>query len=254
MADERQSDIVIRGKSIREDDSGQILLDDIWELAKAPEHKRPANWRIGAAARALISALKVKIGISNINDADPIYAKRGKGQKGTFAHPILAAAYAGYLDPNLEIEVREVWLRYRAGDATLADEILQRASAEENRWAGVRALSRAQRNGYTDVLKAHGVHDKGYLACTEAVYTHLLGGESWQLRNALGLPKGTNLRDAVGIDNLSWIMAAEALAADRIEDEGSIGNFQCEEATAKAAAAIRRAIEDDRRSRKSRAA
>lgn len=52
----------------------------------------------------------------------------------------MAAAYAGYLDPNLEVEIREVWLRYRAGDATLADEILQRASAEANHWAGMRAL------------------------------------------------------------------------------------------------------------------
>jgi len=47
---------------------------------------------------------------------------------GTYAHPILACAYAGYLSPELEIEVREIWLRYRAGDATLADEVLARAS------------------------------------------------------------------------------------------------------------------------------
>ena len=254
MADQDKSDIVIRGRSIREDDTGQLLLDDIWELAKAPATKRPAYWRIGAGARALISALTNKIRNSDIKSEDPIYAKRGRGQKGTYAHPILAAAYAGYLDPDLEIEVREVWLRYRAGDATLADEILQRASAEENRWAGVRALSRAQRNGYTDVLKAHGVHDKGYMACTEAVYVHLLGGESWKLRGALGLPRGTNLRDAVGIDNLSWIMAAEALAADRIEDEARAGNYQCEEASIIAAKAIRRAIDEDKRSRQSRAA
>ena len=46
----------------------------------------------------------------------------------------------------------------------------------------------------------------------------------------------------------SRIMAAEALAADRIEDENCIGNFQCEEASATAAKAIRKAIEDDRRS------
>ncbi|SRR5579883_238219 len=55
-----------------------------------------------------------------------------------------AAAYAGYLSPKLELEVREVWLRYGSDDATLADEILQRATAEENRWAGARAISRSQ--------------------------------------------------------------------------------------------------------------
>ena len=252
MADSpnQSSEIILRGHKLTEDSTGQILLDDIWEMARAPKHKRPANWKIGAAARSLISALKLKIGISNIKDGEPIYAKRGQGQKGTFAHPILAAAYAGYLDPDLEIEVREVWLRYRAGDATLADEILQRASADANKWAGIRALSRAQRIGYTDVLKAHGVTGKdGYMGCTEAVYMHLLGGKSYELRNALGLPKGANLRDSVGIDNLSYLMAAEALAADRIEDEGCMGNAECVEASAISAAAIRNAVESDRLSR-----
>lgn len=255
MANESQNAIVIRGRSIREDGAGHLLLDDIWELAQAPAHKRPAKWRFGPRAKALIAALKFKIQKLDINARDPIEAKRGQGQKGTYAHPILAAAYAGYLDDDLEIEVREVWLRYRAGDATLADEILQRASAEANKWAGARALSRSQRIGYTDTLKAHGVTGKeGYMACTEAVYTHLLGGRSWELRNSLQLPKGANLRDAVGMDNLSWLMAAEALAADRIEDEGCIGNRECEEASAAAASAIRDAIENDRRSRRMRAA
>ncbi|OHD05587.1 KilA-N domain-containing protein [Sphingopyxis sp. RIFCSPHIGHO2_12_FULL_65_19] len=255
---DNRRDIVIRGKAIREDGAGNILLDDIWTLAQAKQTKAPKFWQMGQAAKALINALNFKVRNSNLNGdgvCEPIYAKRGQGQKGTYAHPILAAAYAGYLDPNLEIEVREVWLRYRAGDSTLADEILQRASAEANKWAGLRALSRSQRSGYTDVLKAHGVTGKeGYMACTEAVYVHLLGGKSWELRNALGLPKGANLRDAVGIDNLSWLMAAEALAADRIEDEGCTGNDECADASATAARAIKKAIEDDRRSRKRRAA
>lgn len=258
MADERRNDIVIRGRSIREDGTGKLLLDDIWELAKGKPSQVPRFWRFQQGAKALINALKFKVRNSNIKSAadsgEPIYAKRGQGQKGTYAHPIIAAAYAGYLDPDLEIEVREIWLRYRAGDATLADEILQRATAEENLWAGTRALGRAQRNGFTDVLKAHGVHDHGYRACTEAVYVQLLGGESWQVRNAMGLPRGTNLRDVVDIGSLSLIAAAEALAAERIEEEGCTGNFQCEQASSTAAKAIRRAVDEDRRSRKKRAA
>jgi hypothetical protein len=82
----------------------------------------------------------------------------------------------------------------------------------------------------------------------------LLGGQSWQIRNERGLPRGANLRDAVGMDDLSYIMAAEGLAAERIADEGCTGNFQCEEASAKAASAIRRAIDEDRRSRRKKAA
>jgi hypothetical protein len=249
-------DLTIRGKTIGEDADGRICLDDIWALAEAKPTKKPSNWKAGAAATALIGALAKKIRNSGLfpgrKDAALIQASRGRGNKGTFAHPILAAAYAGYLNPDLEVEVREVWLRYRAGDATLADEILQRASAEANHWAGVRALGRTQRKGYTGVLKAHGVVAKGYMDCTEAVYLHLLGGKSYQLRDKMSLPPLTNVRDHLDADKLAYVMAAEALSAERIEEEDRKGNADCAAASARSAAAIRIAIEADRKDRQKR--
>ena len=148
--------------------------------------------------------------------------------------------------------MREVWLRYRAGDATLADDILQRASAEANHWAGVRALARARRRNYTDVLKEHGVVAKGYMECTEAVYLHLLGGKSFQLRTSMNLPPKTNLRDHLGADKLAYIMAAEALSAERIVEEARQGNADCAAASARSASAIKAAIEADRKDRQKR--
>lgn len=68
------------------------------------------------------------------------------------------SACAGYLSPKLEVEVREVWLRCRSGDASLADEILEKASPEVNEWAGIRALSRSTRNKHTPILHSHGVN------------------------------------------------------------------------------------------------
>lgn len=62
-----------------------------------------------------------------IRVSDLIYSTLGK-DGGTFAHPVLALAYSEYLSPKLAVEVREVFLRYRAADATLADEILEKAS------------------------------------------------------------------------------------------------------------------------------
>jgi len=248
-----QPSLIVRGAPIREDEEGRICLDDVWALAKGKLGQRPAAWRAGNGATRLVGALLKKIKISDLFRKKPadavIYAKRGRGNAGTFAHPILAAAYAGYLDPDLEVEVREVWLRYRAGDATLADDILQRASAEANHWAGVRALARSNRVKYTDVLKAHGVVDRGYMECTEATYECLLGGPSWKLRTERNLPKKANLRDHLKADELSFVMAAEALAAERIADEGRHGNLGCREASALGASAIRAAIEADRRSR-----
>ena len=120
--------LVLRGKRISEDANGHICLDDIWALSGQKATKQPTRWRATALAKSLIIALEQKIAISSIKENKPrvptVYAKRGRGNVGTYAHPILAAAYAGYLSPKLEIEVREIWLRYRAGDATLADEIL----------------------------------------------------------------------------------------------------------------------------------
>lgn len=251
-----KTDITIRGHAISEDDSGLICLDDIWAAANAKESARPRFWRGSRGAKALIAELEKSVRNSHTFDKSRapsvIYAKMGRGSRGTFAHPVLAAAYAGYLSPKLEIEVREVWLRYRAGDATLADEILQRATAEANRWAGVRALSRAQRNSYTDTLKEHGVAAKGYMECTEALYLHLLGNKSYILRDKMGLPARANLRDHFSTDQLSYVMAAEALSKERIEDEERFGNQECTEATAISASAIRRAIEEDRRDRQKR--
>lgn len=118
--------LVLRGIRISEDVNGNVCLDDLWRAAKAKDSKAPSKWRIGRMAKELIAELEKKIKISSLKEnkavSPSIYARRGRGSTGTYAHPILAAAYAGYLSPKLELEVREVWLRYRAGDAVLADD------------------------------------------------------------------------------------------------------------------------------------
>ena len=246
----------LRGKLISEDDRGNLRLDDIWALAKSPKRKSPSEWKSGRAAVALIEELQQRITTESIKFDRPnfrvIYSPVGKSFSGIFGHPILAAAYAGHLSPKLEIEVREIWLRYRQGDATLADDILQRASDEENRWAGVRALGRTQRKSYTDTLKNHGVYGNGYMECTEAVYSNLLGGKSFELRRQMKLPPKTNLRNELPSDKLAYVMAAEALSTERIDEEKRFGNIECAEASAIGARAIRAAIDSDRRDRQSR--
>lgn len=244
-------DLILRQTEIRTDAEGRICLDDLWQAAKAKQGKLPKFWRLTEGYKALKNLLQKKVGDPNLNGA-VVHAGRGRGAKGTYAHPILAAAYAGYLDANLELEMREVWLRYRAGDAVLADEILQRATDEANHWAGVRALSRSQRNSYTDVLKEHGVEGRGYMECTEALYIHLLGGRSYEIRNRLSLKPKANLRENLDVASLSFVMAAEALAAERIKEEQRKGNRDCADATAVSASAIRRAVNDDRSNRQQR--
>ena len=243
--------LIVRGTTISEDSHGYILLDDLWALAKARPSKAPKFWRRSQGAKALIEELQKQVTNSNLRANKPlktvIYAK--KGQAGTFAHPILAASYAGHLSAKLEIEVREVWLRYRAGDAPLADEILQKASKEANLWTAKRAMARAQRVQYTDILRDHGVEGRGYADCTNAVYQRLFDGAAHDLRRRMGLPKNANIRDNLDVSEMAFVMAAEALSSERIVEEERRGNAECASASAKSASAIRRAIEDDRRNR-----
>ena len=177
-----------------------------------------------------------------------VYYSRGSG--GAWGHPVLACAYAGYLNPKLEVEVRETWLRYRSGDASLADEILQRAAPEANEWAGTRALARATRNGYTSALKSHGVDRPiDFAVCTNETYLSLFDGDAKTLKRNRNLPKSANLRDAMTTPELTYVMAAESLASERIDEMECDGAQECRTATRKSASYIRQAIESDRADR-----
>lgn len=134
----------LRGKLINEDVYGNISLTDIWWAAGRPRNHSPAQWMSQGSATRFISVAYDKIVAMDHNkEKIPFnrvcYAKRGRNGV-SFAHPLIAAKYAGYLDARLEVQIVEVWLRYRAGDPTLADEILERASAEANEWAAHRAI------------------------------------------------------------------------------------------------------------------
>ena len=243
--------LILRGTSVRRDGISRVCLDDIWAAASTSGKRKPSVWWTTREAKTLIRTLQHKVGRAD-EVGEVILAPGEPGNTEIFAHPVLAAAYAGYLDKSLEIEMRDIWLRYRSGEAELADDILKRASAEENHRVGVRALSRAQRNAYTDTLKDHGVEGRGYMECTEALYVHLLGGRSFEVRNQMKLKPKSNIREHLDSAKLSYVMAAEALAAERIAEESRKGNADCANATAVSAAAIQRAVNDDRKNRQKR--
>ena len=176
------------------------------------------------------------------------YAKRGNGG-GTFADPRLALDYAEYLNPALAMEVKEVFLRYKAGDATLADEILEKSDDAGNEWAAIRALGRVKRRKFTDALNDHGVSGPGFGICTNQVYEALFDAPAKKLKEARGLPAKANLRDTMATDELIYVMAAETLSSERIIEERPSGNSLCAKATRRSSDFIRQAIEADRKDR-----
>lgn len=247
-----QEEFFLRNKKVRVDEDGFVNLNDIQKAAGFSKNRRPIDWQrlpsTGPLMIALHERLVGKSHQSKFRTSD-IYRARSGPKGGTWAHPILATAYAGYLKPDLEVEMREVWLRYRSADPSLADEVLQKATDEQNEWAATRAMSRSKRNQFTDTLKDHEVTGVGYPNCTNAVYKEVLGGTKKQVIADRGLPIGANLRDEIQKKELVYVMMAETLASERIQDENPRGNGPCAKATAKSAGFVRQAIEADRKDR-----
>jgi hypothetical protein len=247
--------VAIRGKSIGFDEDGLACLNDIWRAAGFRKSQTPSDWMRLQSTQKLTEAVIKRITGKSRNwtksEIKSAYYTKAGSTGGTYADVRLALAYAEYLNPKLALEVREVFLRYKAADATLADEILQEASEQDNEWAAKRALSRAIRNGYTDTLRDHGVtNGKDFGRCTNATYKTLFGATAKQLKEKKGV--GGNLRDHMTKLELSAIMTSEALSSERIEDERCEGAQECKSATEKSAGFIRRAIEDDRKDRRSK--
>lgn len=239
----------LRGKSIRVDAEGFVSLNDIHRAAGFKTTKRPYDWQRNPTTNPLIIATYERV-TGKSRKGYRMSAVYRATAEGTWAHPILAAAYAGYLKPELEVEMREVWLRYRAADATLADEVLARATGEQNEWAARRAMGRAVRGAYTAELHERGVTKPLHFAiCTNETYSGLFGSPAKKLKEVRGIPEKANLRDHMSMKELAFLAASEALAVERMEDEDADGFPECKTATSKAAGAIRSAIDADRQNR-----
>lgn len=247
------TNLTLRGRKITADANGLICLNDIHKAAGFTKNQTPGDWTaLSSTSQKTIQVLKLITGKSGNwtkNEYRSVfYAKRGAAG-GTYADPRLALDYAEYLNPKLAIEVKEVFLRYKAADATLADDILDRATDAENEWAATRAFGRVKRFEYTKTLDTHGVEGFGYGNCTNAVYGPLFDATAKKLKQQKNLPKNANLRDAMSNDELVFVMMAETLAKGRIEEEGSQGNGECFTATKRSASYVRQAIEADRNDR-----
>jgi hypothetical protein len=147
---------------------------------------------------------------------------------GTFAHWQIALVYAKYLSPALHMQVNDVYARFITGDITLAAEISDKASTEDNLWLAKRIDGKAARIKFTDTLKAHGVAGYGYATCTDAINKHVVGSCAVAVRETRGLHKGASLRDVMSIEELIATSMSELVAAKRITTKNASGNKACE--------------------------
>jgi hypothetical protein len=251
------SELIIWGKTIREDAHGNLNLTDIWHLAAAPSTKTPPLWRQLPTTDEYISAVARNIGKSYVkgkNDAKSvIYSKVGKGG-GTFAHFLVALAYGEYLAPDLAVDIKATYARYRTGDLTLVDEIIAKADIVEKadaarKFQDTRDISKLIRNQYETTLASHGAA-KYIGQCTNAIYEVLLGGTKKQIALQRNLPATANLRDNLQIGELLQTMNTEFMASERIEDLNLQGKGPCLQASRRSATIVKEAFDRERRDRR----
>lgn len=225
---------------IRTDDGGRVSLNDIHAAAQNVDasdilktKRDPRRWQ-KESGEQFVEFVAESL---NVRKSDILKTKRGKGG-GTFAHWQIALAYAKYLSPALHMQVNEVYIRFKSGDITLADEIADRATPEQQEWLVKRTTGKIARNQLTSTLAAHGVHGKGYADCTNAIYKPILGGKKSEICAARGLPRSTNLRDVMDVEQLTRTALAEIVAKKRITRYDVRGNAPCTSECSRAAEAV----------------
>ena len=235
--------LIIGGTPIRTNEAKLVSLNDIYNAACAQGiadgKLEPKKWSQKPSAKKSGSSGKVSIsggpgwdfietvaGTLKVNAAHVLKGQAGKGG-GTYAHWQIALAYAKYLSPELHMQVNEVYARYKSGDVTLADEIADKATPQQQDWLAKRVAGKAARGQLTSTLQAHGVVGKGFADCTNAIYRPILGGKKSEICAQRGLRKSTNLRDVMDLEQLTRTSLAEIVARKAIERANVRGNERC---------------------------
>ncbi len=218
--------LIIGGTKIRTNKTGLVSLTDIYAAAERDGHaegkRDPRRWKLQDGAQFIEFA----VATLNVPQRDIYRATKGKGG-GTFAHWQIALAYAKYLSPALHMQVNEVYARFKSGDVTLAEEIADRASPEDQERHAKRMAGKVARNQLTSTLACHGVSGKGFADCTNAIYKPILGGKKSDICAQRHLPQKTNMRDVMDLEQLTRTALAEIVAKKRIERFDVRGNALC---------------------------
>lgn len=226
----------IQGVEVKQDKNDLVNLTDIWKASGKGKNYSPYQWSRKEGKKFIDSAIEKLKG-----ESGPILETKKGRTGGTYAHWQIALTYAKYLSPELHMEVNKTFIRAKSGDVTLADEIADKASPEDQKWLKARMDGKVARLDFTGTLKDHGVKGPGYAQCTDAVYIGLIGKPAKQIREDRGLKKNET-RDGMTALELAAINLAEMAATKKIEDDSIYGNMPCAMKCGEVATKIKAAI------------
>lgn len=101
---------VIAGVEITTDAEGRFNLNALHKASGLGDNKAPAQWLRTQSAKDLVAE------VSDMHICtSPINSSKGGQSQGTFAHELLAIAYASWISPSFHLQVNQVFLDYRTG-------------------------------------------------------------------------------------------------------------------------------------------
>lgn len=102
---------VIAGVEITTDSEGRFNLNALHKASGLGKAKQPANWLRLDSTKELINELDQS---SDLRTAS-VDTVVGSANPGTYAHELLAIAYASWISPSFHLQVNQVFLDYRTG-------------------------------------------------------------------------------------------------------------------------------------------
>lgn len=102
---------VIAGVEITTDAEGRFNLNALHKASGLGSAKKPSNWLRLDSTKELITELDQ---CSDLRTAS-VDTVVGSANPGTYAHELLAIAYASWISPSFHLQVNQVFLDYRTG-------------------------------------------------------------------------------------------------------------------------------------------
>ena len=250
------SSVTIHNTEIKQNEDGLISLTDIWKASGSSNDKKPHQWLRWEPTQEFVKHIAQKgasTPLSHNTDIEGILERKRGRKGGTYASAQIALAYAKWLSPELHEQVNDNFLRTKAGDPSVAEEVLDNYTANQDKdpnWEVARLRGKLYRAYFTDVLKSHGVTRGGFGKATNMLYQGALGKNNMQLRSERGLPtaKGQRTypatRDYMSNEELTKTLIAEELAAFSIRENGIQGDEQCSKVAHKAGRSAKQQVEE----------